>query len=117
MDKCYVEIANGIVQRGLVMDGSWTDKECKAWLNAKVSKNEWIETKLDGSMRNKYAGPGDEYHADLDSFISPKPFDSWTLNKRTKKYEAPSTMPKDNKPYIWNEELQTWELTEIREGM
>jgi hypothetical protein len=35
----------------------------------------WVETYPDGSMRGKFAGPGDTYDSDADEFVSPAPVD------------------------------------------
>jgi hypothetical protein len=113
--KYYAEIINNIVNQVLVMDEGWSDQECKDWLNTKVSTNEWLETKMDGSMRNQYAGKGYEYHQDIDSFVSKKPYDSWTLNKDKKRYEAPTPRPDDDKSYEWDERDKQWkEIPDIK---
>ena len=47
-----------------------------------------------------------------DAFIEPKPFNSWTLNETTCKWESPVAYPDDDEYYTWNEENQTWEIFE-----
>lgn len=74
---------------------------------------EWIQTsyntkggvhKLGGTpLRKNYAGIGFAYDENLDAFIPPKPFASWTLNETTCLWEAPVVKPNGN--YKWNEEL------------
>lgn len=65
---------------------------------------------LDGGepFRGNYAGVGFEYREDLDAFVSPQPFDSWSLNEETFIWEAPIPMPQDGKPYNWDEESGAW---------
>lgn len=42
-----------------------------------------------------------------------QPFASWTLNEDTCQWQAPVPMPMDHKPYLWNEETQSWDEVEI----
>jgi hypothetical protein len=79
------------------------------------------------AFRKNYAGIGFTYDANLNAFIPPKPFASWTLNTTTCGWEAPSLPPvltqeelNDSKKYKWSEDLyQTdnskgWQLTQFK---
>jgi hypothetical protein len=67
--------------------------------------------KLGGTpFRKNYAGTGYLYDQARDAFIPPKPFNSWTLNEDTCRWEAPVAYPNDGQKYIWNEQNQTWDL-------
>ena len=59
-------------------------------------------------FRKNYAGMGDKYDEIRDAFIAPKPFNSWTLNETTCKWEAPKTEPVGGL-HTWNEEKLQWE--------
>lgn len=61
--------------------------------------------------RLNYAGPGYTYDPNLDGFIPPQPFPSWTLNTTTGLWEPPVPYPNDggDEAYTWNETDQTWE--------
>ena len=63
-------------------------------------------TSYNGNIRKNYAGIGFTYDADLDAFITPKPFDSWLLNEETANWEAPVPMPEGN--YRWEEDSVSW---------
>ena len=64
-------------------------------------------------QRKNYAGKGFTYDKTRDAFIPPKPFPSWTLNETTCLWDAPVTMPDDDKRYRWNEDTTSWdEVTE-----
>ena len=67
----------------------------------------WRQTSYNASFRCNYAGAGFRYDTDLDAFIAPQPFPSWSLNA-TCQWEAPVPMPNDGKPYFWNEGLLRW---------
>ena len=74
--------------------------------------------KLGGTpFRKNYAGIGYKYDQTRDAFIPPKPFNSWTLNEDTCRWEAPVAKPTltqeqidNNNYYNWNEQNQTWDL-------
>jgi len=57
--------------------------------------------------RGNYAGIGYTYRSDIDAFVAPKPYASWTLDANAQ-WQAPTAMPTDGKMYSWNEESQTW---------
>ena len=82
------------------------------------SPGTWIQTsyntygnqhKLGGTpLRGNYAGIGYIYDAAEDVFYASQPFPSWTLNKTTWLWEAPTPMPTDDKPYKWDEAIKEW---------
>ena len=63
-------------------------------------------------FRKNFAGIGYTYDQTRDAFIPPKPFNSWTLNETTCRWEAPVAYPDDDNRYIWNEETTTWDIIE-----
>jgi hypothetical protein len=65
-------------------------------------------TSYNGNIRYNYAGIGYVYDSTRDAFIAPKPFNSWTLNEATCRWQAPTPMPTDNKVYTWNELTLSW---------
>jgi hypothetical protein len=67
----------------------------------------WKQTSYNGNIRKNYAGIGYTYQADIDAFVPPKPYASWTLDANTQ-WQPPVAMPTDGKMYSWNEETQTW---------
>jgi hypothetical protein len=78
----------------------------------------WMQTSYNGNKRKNYAGIGYTYNADIDAFVPPKPFASWTLNSETAQWEAPVPMPEDAgtgeppKMYSWDEATTSWKETE-----
>ena len=73
----------------------------------------WKQTSYNANIRKNYAGVGYKYDKDLDAFIPPQPFESWTLNEETAQWEAPTPYPTDDKRYTWDEETTSWvEVTE-----
>ena len=67
----------------------------------------WIKTSYNGKIRKNFAGIGFEYRQDIDAFVAPQPFASWTLDTNAK-WQAPKPYPTDGKLYEWNEDSQAW---------
>ena len=79
----------------------------------------WKQTSYNGTIRKNYAGVGYTYNADIDAFVPPKPYASWTLNNDTAQWEAPVPMPADAgtgeppKMYNWDEATTSWVEVQI----
>jgi hypothetical protein len=108
-DNIVTEVITGIDESQLIegLDpetwyGNFRGQTCK-------------RTSYNNNIRKNYAGIGFTYDAERDAFISPKPFDSWTLNEQTCQWEAPVPYPTDGFTYTWNEEELNWELRDFSE--
>ena len=97
---------NNIVIRVLVGDNDMPN-EGYDWFVENLG-GIWIKTSYNGNIRKNYAGIGYTYDEELDAFIPPKPFDSWTLNETTCLWQAPTPYPQDGRVYRWDEESLTW---------
>jgi hypothetical protein len=77
----------------------------------------WIKTSYNATFRKNYAGIGYTYDSVRDAFISPKPFESWSLNEDTCLWEAPIERPtfdpEDPKYYDWDEPTLSWVEIEL----
>jgi hypothetical protein len=67
----------------------------------------WKQTSYNGNLRKNYAGIGYTYQADIDAFVSPKPYASWILDDNAQ-WQAPVAMPTDEKKYSWDEATTSW---------
>ena len=104
----YAEIVDGEVTRVIVAD-------TKEWCETNLGGT-WVQTSYNtrggvhangGTPLNKnYAGIG--YFWDGTGFAAPQPFASWTLDKETYLWTAPTPMPTDNKNYAWDENSKSW---------
>jgi len=72
------------------------------------TRDVWKQTSYNKSFRKNFASIGYYYDQQRDAFIEPKPFDSWTLNEDTCRWEAPVTYPTDGKRYSWDEATTNW---------
>ena len=84
-----------------------------------TSPGEWIQTSYNTKggvhanggtpLRKNYAGIGYTYDRTRDAFIPPQPYASWTLDDTTCLWSAPTPMPTEGGPYVWNESTLSWE--------
>jgi hypothetical protein len=71
----------------------------------------WKQTSYNGNIRKNYAGIGYTYQADIDAFVAPKPYASWTLDANAQ-WQPPVAMPTDGGMYSWDEATTSWVLNE-----
>jgi hypothetical protein len=69
----------------------------------------WKQTSYNGNFRKNYAGKDYTYRADIDAFVPPQPYPSWTLDVNAQ-WQPPVKKPVDNNFYQWNETNQAWEV-------
>jgi hypothetical protein len=75
----------------------------------------WKQTSYNNSFRKQYCGTGFTYDPAKDKFLSPQPFNSWTLDANDD-WESPVTFPtitkygdpEKNYDISWDEEGQKW---------
>ena len=108
-NNVVTEVIVGIDETELIEDldpetwyGNFRNQVCK-------------RTSYNGNYRKNYAGIGHTYDEELDAFIAPKPFESWTLNTQTAKWMSPTPYPQDGRIYEWDEENLNWKEVEINE--
>ena len=70
----------------------------------------WKQTSYNNNLRKRYAGIGYTYRQDLDAFIAPQIYASWTLNEETCEWDPPIPRPPDTDTsyYAWDEQNQQW---------
>ena len=126
----FVEInASNIVIRVVVLDDKDTQDENGnevesigakylsdafggTWLRTSYNTSGGVHSIVETPFRKNYAGIGYTFDATRDAFIPLKPFDSWTLTEDTCQWNAPIVLPDEDRQYNWNEDTQTWDLTE-----
>jgi hypothetical protein len=67
-------------------------------------------TSYNGNIRKNFAGIGFSYDQNLDAFLPPKIYPSWTLDEETYSWKAPVDYPVDGFTYIWDEDTLNWQL-------
>jgi len=106
VSRYWAKVSNRVVEQVIVAEESFFE----TFVDNSVGQ--WIETKIDGSIRKNYAGIGFTYDAVRDAFIAPKIFDSWVLNEDTCQWEPPTSYPNDGNDYDWDETTTSWVLIE-----
>jgi hypothetical protein len=70
----------------------------------------WIQTSYNSNVRKMFAGIGYIYNEELDVFLPPQPFPSWTIDIINKEWVAPQESPEhiEGTALSWDEEEQVW---------
>jgi hypothetical protein len=77
------------------------------WLKCSYNTKYGVHAEGGTPFRWTYPSAGYEYFEDIDSFVEPRPYNSWVLNKETKKWQAPIPKP-DTGFWAWDEENKNW---------
>lgn len=68
----------------------------------------WKQTSYSSNFRQHYAGIGSIYIEENDSFTTPQPFPSWSLDLNHE-WKAPIPKPQEDGWWEWNEVEQKWQ--------
>lgn len=96
----------------LMENGVESEAKGVTFLNSLFGHNRWKQTSYNGKIRKNYAGIGYSYNEELDAFVAPKPFESWTLDTDTCQWKSPVDYPSDGQVYRWDEESQSWVIVQ-----
>ncbi|SVD61393.1 uncharacterized protein METZ01_LOCUS414247, partial [marine metagenome] len=66
----------------------------------------WIQTSYNNNMRARYASVGFTYDSDVDEFIPPSPYPSWSWDGN--EWLPPTPYPDDGSDYGWDEDTTSW---------
>jgi len=110
LDENNVVVSVIVVDNKDTADANGVEKEyIGAAFCERLFGGTWKQTSYNANFRKNYAGIGYSYHADIDAFVPPQPFPSWTLDANAQ-WQAPVAMPTDGQAYSWNEANQAWEV-------
>jgi hypothetical protein len=120
----YAKVNQGLVTQIIVAEEdffeTFQDTSPGTWIQTSYNTRGGKHYQEDGTessdqskaLRKNFAGIDFTYDTSKDAFISPKPYNSWTLNNTTCLWEAPVASPSDDGRYDWNETDQTWDAVE-----
>ena len=100
---------NGIVLRVLVVPNEQEERGQDFLAEDLSLGGTWVQTSYNARIRKNYAGVGYTYDPLNDWFHAPQPFPSWTLDQNAQ-WVSPVPYPTDGEFYLWDEELQEWEI-------
>jgi len=101
----FAKIVNGVVETVIVAEQDFIDTQEGEWVKTSYNTHVGIHKSGGTPLRKNYAGVGFTYDRNKDAFIPPKPFESWTLNEDTCRWQPPIDKPNDNNFYFWNEDI------------
>jgi hypothetical protein len=115
----FAKVRNGKVLEVIVADQEFVDqyedgipgKWIQTSYNTRGNKHYNPDTGKEDSgtpLRYNFASKGGNYDRDADAFYAVQPYPSWTLNKSTYLWEAPTALPSDGKAYQWSEDKKAW---------
>ena len=119
--------ANGVEQEVNGIDFLTKLTGWDIWKQTSYNTHGGVHSSGGTPFRKNHAGIGYTYDEDRDAFIAPKPYASWILNETTCIWESPigniptlnseqqdqNTAETHSWRYVWNENNQTWDLTNI----
>lgn len=110
LDENNVVVSVIVVDNKDTADANGVEKEyIGAAFCERLFGGTWKQTSYNGNIRKNYAGIGYSYNADIDAFVPPQPYPSWTLDANAQ-WQPPVAMPTDGNMYSWNETNQAWEV-------
>jgi len=101
-NNIVTEVIVGIDENELI-DG----KHPEQWY-AEFRNQRCVRTSYNGNIRKNYAGIGYSYSDELDAFIPPQPYPSWSLDTDSATWLPPIPYPEGNVIYQWDEETGDW---------
>jgi len=115
---------NNVVLRVLVVEDQFQEDGQNYLANVVGLGGTWIQTSYNSlggvhylptgepsgkpHMRFNFAGIGHIYDPEGDAFYQPQPYPSWTLNKDTYVWEAPTPKPSATFWGYWDEDTKSW---------
>lgn len=71
--------------------------------------SQFVMTNGNGDRKKPYVGSiGYTYDVAHDAFVSPKPYPTWIYDYDLGSWKPPIPFPNEAKPWLWNEDSQTW---------
>jgi hypothetical protein len=121
----YAKVRDGLVVSVIVAEAeffdTFVDSSPGRWIQTSYNTKNGIhynpetgEPSADQTkaLRKNYAAIGYTYNEQLDAFIPPKPFHSWSLNEDTCNWHAPIPAPNNAELYEWDEINLVWKLSQ-----
>jgi hypothetical protein len=103
----YAKVLNGKVTQVIVAEAdfftTFVDSSPGTWIQTSFNTIGNQHTNSGTPLRGNFAGIGYIYDQANDVFYEPQPYASWVLNNNSWTWEAPTTMPTDEKRYKWEE--------------
>ena len=90
--KRVVVVANDISANGGILEDNDMHVDGETWCVNFFGGGTWKQTSYNNNFRKTYAGIGMRYDASKNKFLSPQPYESWSLDG-SDDWQAPITYP------------------------
>jgi len=104
-----VVIGNDIAAGGGTLGDNDMHVDGETWCANFFKGGSWKQTSYNHNFRKQYCGKGFVYDSSKDKFLSPQPYQSWSLDGNDD-WQAPVTFPTDitDKVVSWDEPNLRW---------
>jgi len=104
-----VVIGNDIAAGGGTLGDNDMHVDGETWCSNFFKGGSWKQTSYNHNFRKQYCGKGFVYDSSKDKFLSPQPYQSWSLDGNDD-WQAPVTYPTDttDKVISWDEDNLRW---------
>ena len=109
----FAQIENGVVTQVIVAEQEVIDTGLfgTGWVQTSYNTHGGQHSNGGTPLRKNYAGIGYTYDEQRDAFIPPQPYPSLTMNEETCLWSAPTLMPTEGGPFIWDEPTTSWVMS------
>ena len=108
----FAKVVDGIVTQVIVAESAFfatfVDSSPGEWIQTSYNTHGGVHATGGTPLRKNYAGIGYIYYRDIDAFVPPMPYPSWSLNHATGLWDPPVPCPTDGKQYVWNDTAHQW---------
>jgi hypothetical protein len=104
-----VVVGNDIAAGGGTLGDNDMHVDGETWCSNFFKGGSWKQTSYNHNFRKQYCGKGFVYDSSKDKFLSPQPYQSWSLDG-SDDWQAPVTYPTDttDKKISWDEPNLRW---------
>jgi len=98
-----------VVDNSKLLDDDGVEQEYRgaAFCQYLFGGGRWVQSSYNANFRKNAAFRGCKYDEELDAFLVPQPYPSWTLDENCR-WQPPVPYPDDGKSYGWSESTQQW---------
>ena len=104
----YAKVENGVVTQVVLAEGpDWCEQNLGGeWVQTSYNTRGGVHSGGKFPIHKNYAGVG--FTFDGVGFAAPQPYPSWSLDRESYMWEAPTPMPTDGNLYKWDEDSLSW---------
>jgi len=108
-----VVVGNDIAAGGGTLGDNDMHVDGETWCSNFFKGGSWKQTSYNSNFRKQYAGKGYTFDSAKDKFLSPQPYQSWSLDGNDD-WQAPVTYPTDTEDKVisWDEPNLRWTATD-----